>query len=74
VSFYRGRIEEFETAAIEVSSGLNEEAKAVPLTFSVPLAKLQPGLYICQVSVLDPTAQKFAYWRALGTDAVTTRN
>jgi hypothetical protein len=34
------------------------------LKFSVPLDKLQPGRYTCQVSVLDPTAQKFAYWRA----------
>jgi len=32
--------------------------------FSVPMAKLQPGRYTCQVSVLDPTAQKFAFWRA----------
>jgi hypothetical protein len=28
------------------------------------MAKLQPGRYTCQVSVLDPTAQKFAFWRA----------
>jgi hypothetical protein len=25
---------------------------------------LQPGRYMCQVSVLDPTARKFAFWRA----------
>ena len=47
-----------------MSEGLNEKTKAVPLRFSVPLAKLQPGRYTCQVSVLDPTAQKFAFWRA----------
>ena len=34
------------------------------MTFSVPLGKLQPGRYTCQVSVLDPGAQKFAFWRA----------
>ena len=34
------------------------------MKFSVPLAKLQPGRYTCQVSVLDPGAQKFAFWRA----------
>ena len=28
------------------------------------LNKLQPGRYTCQVSVLDPQAQKFAPWRA----------
>jgi hypothetical protein len=30
---------------------------------SVPLAKLQPGRYTCQVSVLDPSARKVAFWR-----------
>jgi hypothetical protein len=28
------------------------------------MAKLQPGKYTCQVSVLDPAGQKFAFWRA----------
>ena len=39
-------------------------ARALLRRFSVPLAKLQPGRYTCQVNVLDPTAQKFAFWRA----------
>jgi VWFA-related protein len=65
VSFYRGKVKAFETDPLRVSEGLNPKTKAVPLRFSVPLAKLQPGKYICQVSVLDPTAQKFAFWRAL---------
>jgi hypothetical protein len=64
VSFYRGKTKEFETAPLEVTAGLDERSKAVSLKFSVPLAKLAPGRYTCQVSVLDPTAQKFAYWRA----------
>jgi VWFA-related protein len=64
VSFYRGKVKAFETEPLHVSEGLNPKTKAVPLRFSVPLAKLQPGKYICQVSVMDPTAQKFAFWRA----------
>ncbi len=64
VSFYRGKVKTFETDPLRVSDGLNPKTKAVPLRFSVPLAKLQPGRYTCQVSVLDPTAQKFAFWRA----------
>lgn len=64
VSFYRGKVKAFETAPLEVTEGLNAKTKALPLQFSVPLAKLQPGRYTCQVSVLDPTAQKFAFWRA----------
>jgi len=64
VSFYRGKTKAFETAPLEVTAGLNEQSKAVPLKFSVPLAKLPAGRYTCQVTVLDPTAQKFVYWRA----------
>jgi VWFA-related protein len=64
VSFYRGKVKAFETEPLRVSEGLNPKTKAVPLRFSVPLEKLRPGRYICQVSVLDPTTQKFAFWRA----------
>jgi len=63
VSFYRGKTKAFETAPLQVSDGLNTKSKAVPLRFSVPLAKLQPGKYDCQVNVLDPTGQKFNFWR-----------
>jgi hypothetical protein len=34
------------------------------VSFSVSLAQLQPGKYTCQVSVIDPAAQKFAVWRS----------
>jgi hypothetical protein len=34
------------------------------VSFSVPLAKLPPGKYTCQVSVVEPSAQKFAVWRS----------
>jgi len=64
VSFYRGKVKAFETEPLQVADGLNPKTKALPLKFSVPLGKLQPGRYTCQVSVLDPTAQKFAFWRA----------
>jgi hypothetical protein len=64
VSFYRGKVKALETDPLQVSDGLNAKTKAVPLRFSVPLAKLQAGRYTCQVSVLDPSAQKFAFWRA----------
>ena len=64
VTFIRGRVKAFETAPLEITEGLDAKSKALPLKFSVPLAKLAPGKYTCQVSVLDPTGQKFAFWRA----------
>jgi VWFA-related protein len=64
VTFYRGKVKAFETAPLEVAQGLNAKTKALPVRFSVPLSKLKAGRYTCQVSVLDPSQQKFAFWRA----------
>jgi hypothetical protein len=64
VSFMKGKVKAFETTPLQVTEGLDPKSKALPLKFSVPLAKLAPGRYTCQVSVLDPTGQKFAFWRA----------
>ena len=44
--------------------GLDEKTKAVPLRFSLPLERVAPGRYECQVTVLEPTGQKVAFWRA----------
>ena len=35
-----------------------------PLRFSLALEALTPGRYDCQVTILDATAQKVAFWRA----------
>ncbi len=64
VSFYRGKVKAFETAPLEVTDGLDPKSKAVPVRFSVPLGKLQPGRYTCQVTVVEPERQLFAAWRS----------
>ena len=64
VAFYRGKVKAFETAPLKISEGLNAKSKAVPVSFSFPLEKLEPGRYTCQVSVVDPSVQKFAVWRS----------
>jgi len=64
VSFYRGDVKAFETAPLVVTEGLDAKTKAVPLRFSLPLESFEPGRYDCQVTVIDPTAQKIAFWRA----------
>jgi len=63
VAFYRGKVKAFETAPLQIAEGLNK-SKAVPVSFSFPLEKLEPGRYTCQVSVVEPSAQKFAVWRS----------
>jgi hypothetical protein len=64
LSFYRGKVKAFETAPLPIIQGLNDKTKAVPVSFTVPLAGLQPGRYTCQVNVLEPGVQKFAVWRS----------
>jgi VWFA-related protein len=64
VSFYRGDVKAFETAPMMVSEGLDPKTKAVPLRFSVPLGSFATGRYDCQVTVIDPTGEKIAFWRA----------
>jgi hypothetical protein len=63
-TFYRGQTKAFETPPIAVLEGMDPKSKAVPLRFSFPLDKLQTGEYTCQITVLDPTGQKIAYWQA----------
>jgi hypothetical protein len=64
VSFYRGQSKAFETPPLPVTEGMDPKSKAVPLRFSLGLSKLQPGKYDCQVTVLDPTGNKAAFWMA----------
>jgi VWFA-related protein len=64
VSFYRGDVKAFETAPLAVTGSLDPTTKAVPLRFSLSLSGLPPGRYACQVTVLNPGAQKAAFWRA----------
>ena len=64
VTFYRAQAKAFETAPIKVTEALNNRLKTMPLKFSLALNKLPPGEYNCQVTVLDPTSQKAAFWQA----------
>ena len=64
VTFYRGNVKTFETVPLAVTSGLDARSRAVPLRLSLPLENVAAGRYDCQVTVLDPTGQKAAFWRA----------
>jgi VWFA-related protein len=64
VTFYRGQVKAFETTPLPVADGLDPKSKAVPLRFSLSLNTLPMGRYNCQVTVVDPAAQKAAFWQA----------
>jgi VWFA-related protein len=64
VSFYHEQTKAFETQPMEMTSGLNNRLETMPFSFSIPLSQLPPGEYDCQISVLNPTGQKAAFWQA----------
>jgi VWFA-related protein len=63
VSLYQAQTKVFESAPQAVAPGADTKSKAVPLRFTLSLEKIQPGNYDCQVTVLDPTGQKAAFWQ-----------
>ena len=64
VSFYRAQAKALETQPVKLANGWNNRVKTMPIEFSIALNTLSPGKYDCQVSVLDPTGEKVAFWRA----------
>jgi hypothetical protein len=64
VSFFKGRVKAFETDPVKLDQTSATRPNVLPIEFQVPLAKLTPGQYTCQVSVVDQTGKKFAFPRA----------
>jgi hypothetical protein len=63
VSFYRDHAKVFETQPVAVTPGATARLTVVPLTFDIGLSPLAPGVYDCQVTILDPTDGKATFWR-----------
>jgi VWFA-related protein len=64
VTFVRATAKVMETPLVKVAEGLDPKSHMLPLKLSFSLSKLKPGEYDCEVTVLDPTAQKVALWKA----------
>jgi VWFA-related protein len=64
VTFLKGEEIVFESPAFTVTEGMDPKSKAVPFKLTLPLEPVTPGEYVCQITVLDPTAQKAAFWQA----------
>jgi hypothetical protein len=63
VSFYRDQKMAMETPPVAVTAEPSTRLGVVPLKFEVPLGKLAPGEYQCQVSVLDPAGHRAGFWQ-----------
>ena len=64
LTFYRGSVKAFETSPVRVSQLAAKRNAALPVQFQVPLAKLLPGRYTCQVNLIDEQAKRFAFPRS----------
>jgi len=64
VCLYREQTKTFETQPMEMTSGSNNRLQTMPFSFSIPMSQVPPGEYDCQISVLDPTGKKAAFWQA----------
>lgn len=63
IEFLNGSAKAFETPLIEATQ-LNEPTRnAIAFQFDVPLDKLQPGQYTCQINVIDDAAGAFTFPR-----------
>jgi hypothetical protein len=63
VAFFRGRIRVFETPVVETTELNDSDRKAAVFRLDVPAASLRPGLYTCQVNIVDDVAGAFAFPR-----------
>jgi hypothetical protein len=64
VTLYKGQTKAFETQPMKLIAGMNNKLNTMPLNFTIGLKQIPVGEYDCQVTVLDPTGQKVAFWRA----------
>jgi len=64
VTFVRGQAKVMETPPVKIADGLDPKSHMLPIKLSFSLGQLKPGEYNCEVTVLDPTGRKAAFWQA----------
>ncbi|HYN09026.1 MAG TPA: VWA domain-containing protein [Vicinamibacterales bacterium] len=63
LTFYRGKVKVYETPIVERTSLDAADRKAAIFEFEVDASTFTPGLYTCQVNVIDATAGQFSFSR-----------
>jgi len=63
LAFYRGTVKVFETPLVERTGLDAADRRAAVFQFEVPASGFQPGLYTCQVNIIDDVAGRFAFPR-----------
>jgi len=62
-SLYREGIKVMDSQAIQASASGENNLGTVAIDLKVGIAKLSPGEYQCQVTVLDPSRKRAAFWQ-----------
>jgi VWFA-related protein len=63
IAFFRGRQRLFETPVVETTQLTAPDRKTAVFQFDVPTSSLPPGLYTCQINVIDDSAGSFMFPR-----------
>jgi VWFA-related protein len=63
LAFYRGKVKVFETPVVERTSVDVADRHAAVFQFELPAQSFKPGLYTCQVNIIDAVAGRFAFPR-----------
>ncbi len=71
IEFLQGNVKVYESKQVAATEVTAPDRKAVVFQIDLPLQSLKPGLYVCQVNVIDDVAGNFAFprWPILVKDA-----
>jgi VWFA-related protein len=71
IEFLQGNVKVYESKQVAATEVTAPDRKAVVFQIDLPLQSLKPGLYVCQVNVIDDVAGNFAFprWPILIRDA-----
>jgi VWFA-related protein len=63
VTFFKGRQRVYQTPLAEVQQVSDTDRKAAIVKLGVPASALEPGLYTCQITIVDDVGGTFAFPR-----------
>lgn len=63
LAFYRGKVKVLETPVVSRTALDQPQRKAAVFQFEMPAGSFEPGLYTCQITVIDEVAGTFAFPR-----------
>jgi VWFA-related protein len=63
LAFYRGKVKVFETPVVERTTIDAPDRRAALFQFELPAQSFAPGLYTCQINIIDTVSGKFSFPR-----------